>query len=97
MVALNIRTVVVEVTQMSEVPRSRRYSAKDLLPWADPYIATLVQKVKAEILADHQRRQRCDRGHVVPQPRCEAPPPLPSDDVEFDSFRHDRDPRRPDA
>ena len=55
MVAPNIHCVVIEVTSNpSRLAESnhRRHSSRELLPWADPYIARLVQKVKAEILAE---------------------------------------------
>ena len=55
MVAANLHFQLVEVP----VSRGRHDSnarPKDLLPWADPYIAGLVHKLKAEIMAERSAR-----------------------------------------
>ena len=94
MVAPNGRWVVVEVP----VYRGRgslNARPKDLLPWADPYIASLVQRLKAEILAERAERAAdpCfrnrlpladDFGVVSDELNDELSPPLPSQDPEFD-------------
>ena len=53
------------------------YLARDLLPWADPYIAHLVRQLQSEV-----RRERPRRAPVLStkRPACELEPPSP----EFD-------------
>ena len=47
--AYSIHCTVVEVPQMSEALRRRGMQGYvDLVPWADPYIASLVEKVQSE-------------------------------------------------
>jgi len=46
----NIRCIVLAVPYRTE----HHMPARELLPWADPYIATLVERVKAEIEADRE-------------------------------------------
>jgi len=62
MVAPNTRIVVVEFpTRLSRGRDSRPLRARDLLPWADPYIAGLVQRLKSEIEAERAAEQEATR------------------------------------
>jgi len=72
-VAYSIHCTVVEIPHMSEALRRRGLPGfVDLVPWADPYIASLVEKVQSEggrLLGGR------DRGSV----RAECPPPSVSE------------------
>lgn len=95
MVAPNIRTVVVEVALTRDGRGRLVRVGKDLLPWADPYIAKLVAKLKAEILAERAAGQqeegllsgaaRQAEHHAL---RGEAPPPFRSSEMQ-ERFRDD--------
>lgn len=78
-----IRCAVVEVPTMSEPrDRSRRTGFHDLVPWADPYIVALVEKLR-----------RSDEG-LDEDAVNELPPPLDSrDDDRDDHWPHDWTPR----
>lgn len=55
-----IRCLVIEVpAEMAAMsPRTRaRFRPSQLLPWADPYIASLVHKLQDEVR--HERRSEC--------------------------------------
>ncbi len=88
MVAPNIRYMIVEVPVMTlrqpELSRASRNS-RDLLPWADPYIARLIRGLQDEV-----RQERAER-----RTAAEAPP-LKEGRVEFDSPDYDDWPRRND-
>jgi hypothetical protein len=83
----SIHCTVVEVPTMSEALRRRGLAGfVDLVPWADPYIASLVEKVQSE-----GGRLFGTRG---PQPaRGECPPPtfteFSNPDRDFHWPRHD--------
>ena len=67
--AYSIHCTVVEVPQMSEALRRRGMCGfADLVPWADPYIASLVEKVQAE-------GGRLLGGRKLAFERAECPPP----------------------
>jgi hypothetical protein len=72
-VAYSVQCTVVEIPAMSEALRRRGLPGfVDLVPWADPYIAGLVEKLQMEggtLLA--QRNAASTRKSV----RAEAPPP----------------------
>jgi hypothetical protein len=80
-----LRCAVVEVPAMNDPrDRSRRDDFCDLVPWADPYIAALVDKLRrsAELLEAQE--------DVL----GELPPPLDSrDDDREDRWPHDWKPR----
>jgi hypothetical protein len=63
---------VVEVPAMSDPydPRPQR-GFRDLVPWADPYIAALIEKLRRSA-----ESELCDN-----EPLGELPPPLDSDDA----------------
>ena len=60
MVAQNTTTRVHCIVLELPAPTASRLSAnrlqRELLPWADPYIASLVQRLKAEILEERARK-----------------------------------------
>lgn len=83
--AYSVHCTVVEVPQMSEALRRRGLPGfADLVPWADPYIASLVEKVQYE-------GGRLLSGRNIATVRAECPPPA------FPEFAPSRDfdwPRR---
>jgi hypothetical protein len=70
-VAYSIHCTIVEVPEMSQALRRRGLPGYlDLVPWADPYIASLVEKLQSE------------GGRLLGRPaaapaRAECPPPYP--------------------
>ncbi len=53
MVASNLRCIVVEVpANQEEDVVVRRARARDLLPWADPYIARLIRNLQDEVRSE---------------------------------------------
>ena len=82
MIAPNIRCVVVEVPVALRT-RSGDLNAgpQDLLPWADPYIARLVENHRAAI--DLCRVRRGNSRLSERRLHGEAPPPLLSPDLDF--------------
>ncbi len=57
MIARNrIRCIVVEVGTGTDRRQPRGALARDLLPWADPYVAGLIKKLQDEVRSE--RRQR---------------------------------------
>ncbi len=56
-------------------PSSRGF--EDLVPWADPYIVALVEKVRRD-----EWRER-----AASNQRAEAPPPLDNGDPDFENYR----------
>ncbi len=83
MVAPNIRYQIVEVPVMTlkqpELPRVSR----ELLPWADPYIALLIQRLQAEVKAERAERRITSEA-----------PPLKEGRLDFDVPDYDHWPRR---
>ncbi len=81
--ARRIRCAIVEVPAMNDPhDRSRRNGFNDLVPWADPYIAALVEKLRRS--DDFLDEEAVD----------ELPPPLGSQDNERDEhWPHDWTPR----
>ena len=69
-----IRCFVVEVYS----PSPGRNVRRDLLPWADPYISSLIHKLQQEV--QMEREQADDRRPTPPRRNlresAEAPPPL---------------------
>jgi hypothetical protein len=54
-----------------------RRGFEDLVPWADPYIVALVEKVR--------RDERLERS--TSRQRAELPPPLDNGDPDLDGYR----------
>lgn len=81
MVAANLRAIVIEIPCHTTALQGRVSAApRDLLPWADPYIACLVARLKAEILAERSAGRSDAAGDDL---RGEAEPPLaPGDDFD---------------
>jgi len=72
MVTTNVHCYVVEVPAATGIERiDRQVRSRELLPWADPYIHGLVQRLTSEILEEHAAR-------------AEAVPPAPSGELEFE-------------
>jgi hypothetical protein len=76
MVAHNrIRCLVVAVPVASEQFASRGVLARDVLPWADPYVAGLIKKLQDEVreerrfqsLVRHRRATLADRTDNAPE------------------------------
>lgn len=62
MVAFNrVRCTVVAVTEVPLRGVTRGAIARDVLPWADPYVAQLIKKLQDEVRAE--RRQKSRRPH----------------------------------
>lgn len=94
MVARTIRKQVVEVSHMSDETRMERHArASEVLPWADPYIAGLLEKLRSSESTSPFIAPRWDRWHMASDygprneygPRSEQSPPLynPYPDVEL--------------
>ena len=90
MVAANreskVRCYVVEVAVEPHVGRlheTRR--RREMLPWADPYIAGLVQRLKHEIESERAARSRQPAASgVASSAQGEATPPLHSGELEYE-------------
>ncbi len=85
MVAPNIRYLIVEVPVMILKRPDLARVSRDLLPWADPYIALLIQRLQAEVKAERAERRIT----------AEAPP-LKEGRLDFDVPDYDHWPRRDD-
>jgi hypothetical protein len=70
-VARTIHCTVVEVPAMSDPFLPRDGGFRDLVPWADPYIAALIENL---------RRSAAQEDALDSDPRNELPPPLDRDD-----------------
>lgn len=69
----SIHCAVIEVPTMSDNDgEDRAHGFRDLVPWADPYIAALIDKLR--------RSADCDEVEFV----GELPPPLDSQDADAD-------------
>ena len=80
-----VRTIyctAVETPAMRDpfAPRPRE-TFHDLVPWADPYIVALIEKL---------RRTYADEEDSLPLGRAELPPPLDSDRPDEDNWESDR-------
>lgn len=65
MVARNpIRCMVVAVPESPDRCLSSSAVARDLLPWADPYVAQLIKKLQEEVR--HERRVQSRMRHTSP-------------------------------
>ena len=90
----NLYCTVVEVPVVSSGAR-RAGSARDLLPWADPYIAGLIRKLQDEVRAE-RAGQRVDSARLpvdTSPARNEAVPRggdgrLDFDAPDYDAWRH---------
>ena len=76
MVARNrIRCIVVEVGAAADRPAPRGALVRDLLPWADPYVAGLIRKLQDEVRRERrQKSSSTDRRPVSARFRHVAPP-----------------------
>lgn len=71
-----IHCTVVEVPPMSDYLGSHAGGFEDLVPWADPYIKALVEKLKRT----QELEQSLDQAQSAAEgARAELPPPLESD------------------
>lgn len=72
--AYSIRSTVVEIPARSESMRARGLPGyTDLVPWADPYIASLVEKVQRE--GGRLLRKESPRAECPPPPLGDFSPP----------------------
>jgi hypothetical protein len=71
-VARTIHCTVVEVPAMSDPFVPREGGFRDLVPWADPYIASLVEKLR--------RTAAIEEALSTSDARSELPPPLEEGD-----------------
>ena len=59
MVAFNrIRCTVVAVSQLDNACLSRGALAREVLPWADPYVAQLIEKLQNEVREERRLQSR---------------------------------------
>ena len=100
------RRIHCEIVALADCPVTNRLATSSsrkpsqLLPWADPYIARLVERLQAEVRADQVRDRRHNPMSGRPRPAVlamEAEPPRGGSGVEFDSndLRFDTELRRP--
>jgi len=81
-----IRCYVVEVAvepythRLNETRRRR-----EMLPWADPYIAGLVQRLKTEIEEERSQLRREPAGKKTVGPQNEASPPPHYSNLDYES------------
>ncbi|MEX0937634.1 MAG: hypothetical protein WDZ59_07215 [Pirellulales bacterium] len=61
-------------------PQGRIAPSRDLLPWADPYIAMLIQKLQEEVKEERSQQSTPWEARM----RGEVPPPGGSEPLEFD-------------
>lgn len=76
----NIHYTIVRVPTLAERTHDRLSRPSDLLPWADPYIARLVQKLQAEV-----RSERITGGgdlNAVSALKADLDPPSPFIDTD---------------
>lgn len=65
MVAFNrVRCTVVAVSEMSPRGISRGAIARDVLPWADPYVAQLIKKLQDEVRAERRQKSRLRHNRI---------------------------------
>lgn len=91
--ARTIHCTVVEVPAMSDpyLPVQREF--RDLVPWADPYIASLLTKLQRTAHSEESRNARSRFAAELHDKLVdELPPPLDKDDRE-DHWRPDWSPR----
>lgn len=58
-----IRCLVVAVPATSERSASRGALARDVLPWADPYVAGLIKKLQDEVRQERRVRSLVRQHH----------------------------------
>lgn len=89
MVASNIRCIVVEVpANQNEASLAGRPRSRDLLPWADPYIAKLIHNLQDEVREERAAAQReafeLEKARATFELHAEAQPPLVETPIEND-------------
>jgi hypothetical protein len=59
MVAFNrVRCTVIAVSQLDNACLSRGALAREVLPWADPYVAQLIEKLQNEVREERRLQSR---------------------------------------
>jgi hypothetical protein len=59
MVAFNrVRCTVVAVSELQKSGMTRGAIARDVLPWADPYVAQLIKKLQDEVRAERREQSQ---------------------------------------
>jgi hypothetical protein len=89
-VARTIHCTVLEVPAMKDSHGAQPSGYEELMPWADPYIVSLIEKLRnsqeyaqwGDDEPDDDEDDRFDQRHNrrFGQPRAELPPPSPQDD-----------------
>jgi hypothetical protein len=65
MVAFNrVRCTVVAVSEMPLRGMSRGVIARDVLPWADPYVAQLIKTLQDEVRAERRQNSRLPHNRI---------------------------------
>jgi hypothetical protein len=75
MVARSVRCTVVALPVAAEFGVSRGALARDVLPWADPYVAQLIKKLQDEVRQERRMNTLLRRrlsGSFVAVPDCEV-------------------------
>lgn len=84
------RKVVCTIVRVPEFgPTARRLRRpSDLLPWADPYIARLVQNLQEQVR--HERLTARRRWTAASPVRCELEPPSPATSPDWQEMEEPR-------
>ncbi len=92
----NLYCTVVKVPVVSSRGR-RMESARDLLPWADPYIVGLIRKLQAEVRVERAERGSTTRLRNASSLQNEATPPNGDGRLDFHEVDYDAWPSREDT
>lgn len=64
MVAFNrVRCTVLAVSELQKCGMTRGAIVRDVLPWADPYVAQLIKKLQDEVRAERQVQSKSRLGN----------------------------------
>ena len=65
MVAFNrVRCTVLAVSELQQCGMSRGAIVRDVLPWADPYIAQLIKKLQDEVRVERTQQSRVGHNRI---------------------------------
>jgi hypothetical protein len=59
----NIRCTIVAVNEFQKCGMSRGAIARDVLPWADPYVAQLIKNLQDEVRAERGQQSKSRLGN----------------------------------
>ena len=66
MVAFNrIRCTVVTVSELRKSGMKTGAIVRDVLPWADPYVAQLIQKLQDEVRMEREQESRVPHNRIT--------------------------------